>query len=109
MYDEAFKKQPGNEELGAQTFMANAKISNWKAAQQVSFVLPSLLSSRTILVVDHLPLRYLCFASVSTTHDILPDFHQNAQNFQRRAFFVLEYHVCCTTGTLKSCAYIFQC
>jgi hypothetical protein len=38
MYDEAFKKQPGNEELGAQTFMANAKISNWKIAQQVSIV-----------------------------------------------------------------------
>ncbi|KIJ41164.1 hypothetical protein M422DRAFT_31798, partial [Sphaerobolus stellatus SS14] len=36
MYDEAYKKQPNNEELGAQTFMANAKISNWKVAQQVS-------------------------------------------------------------------------
>jgi len=36
MYDEAYKKQPGNEELGAQTFMANAKISNWKVAQQVN-------------------------------------------------------------------------
>ncbi|KAF8583207.1 actin cytoskeleton organization protein [Ramaria rubella] len=36
MYDEAYKKQPMNEELGAQTFMANAKISNWKMAQQVA-------------------------------------------------------------------------
>lgn len=36
MYDEAYKKQPGDEELGAQTFMANAKIGNWKVAQQVN-------------------------------------------------------------------------
>jgi hypothetical protein len=40
MYDEAYKKQPGNEELGAQTFIANAKISNWKVAQQVNLSYP---------------------------------------------------------------------
>lgn len=39
MYDEAYKKQPNNEELGAQTFVANAKISNWKVAQQVNAIL----------------------------------------------------------------------
>lgn len=35
MYEDAFKHQPGNEELGSQTFMANVRIGNWKAAQQV--------------------------------------------------------------------------
>jgi hypothetical protein len=47
MYDEAYKKQPGNEELGAQTFMANAKIGNWKVAQQVNTThfLPSSCAS----------------------------------------------------------------
>lgn len=35
MYDAAYKKQPTNEELGAQTFFANVRASNWKSAQQV--------------------------------------------------------------------------
>ena len=36
MYEDAYKQQPGNEELGSQTFFANVRIGNWKAAQQVS-------------------------------------------------------------------------
>ncbi|KAJ3875923.1 actin cytoskeleton organization protein [Lentinula edodes] len=36
MYDAAYKKQPTNEELGAQTFFANVRASNWKSAQQVA-------------------------------------------------------------------------
>lgn len=36
MYEDAFKHQPGNEELGSQTFMANVRIGNWKAAQQIA-------------------------------------------------------------------------
>ncbi|CCM04607.1 uncharacterized protein FIBRA_06789 [Fibroporia radiculosa] len=36
MYEDAFKQQPGNEELGSQTFMANVRIGNWKAAQQIA-------------------------------------------------------------------------
>ncbi|KAF5377028.1 hypothetical protein D9757_007708 [Collybiopsis confluens] len=33
MYEAAYKKQPANEELGAQTFFANVRASNWKSAQ----------------------------------------------------------------------------
>ncbi|KAJ3842483.1 actin cytoskeleton organization protein [Lentinula raphanica] len=36
MYDAAYKKQPTNEELGAQTFFANVRANNWKSAQQVA-------------------------------------------------------------------------
>ena len=35
MFDDAFKQQPTNEELGAQTFFANVRTGNWKVAQQV--------------------------------------------------------------------------
>lgn len=35
MFEDAFKQQPENEELGAQTFFANVRTSNWKVAQQV--------------------------------------------------------------------------
>ncbi|KIY72188.1 actin cytoskeleton organization protein [Cylindrobasidium torrendii FP15055 ss-10] len=34
MYEEAWKKDPGNEELGAQAFLANIRAGHWKAAQQ---------------------------------------------------------------------------
>ncbi|PFH54291.1 hypothetical protein AMATHDRAFT_38233 [Amanita thiersii Skay4041] len=36
MFEVAFKQQPSNEELGAQTFFANVRAANWKAAQQVA-------------------------------------------------------------------------
>jgi len=35
MFEEAYKQQPTNEELGAQTFFANVRASDWKSAQQV--------------------------------------------------------------------------
>jgi N-terminal acetyltransferase B complex non-catalytic subunit len=35
MFEEAYKQQPSNEDLAAQTFFANVRILNWKAAQQV--------------------------------------------------------------------------
>lgn len=35
MFDEAFKKQPLNEDLGMQTFFANVRAGNWKSAHQV--------------------------------------------------------------------------
>jgi N-terminal acetyltransferase B complex non-catalytic subunit len=38
MFDDAFKQQPTNEELGAQTFFANVRTGHWKAAQQVILV-----------------------------------------------------------------------
>ncbi|KAI0748133.1 N-acetyltransferase B complex non catalytic subunit-domain-containing protein [Daedaleopsis nitida] len=36
MYEDAYKQQPANEELGTQTFYANVRIGNWKAAQQIA-------------------------------------------------------------------------
>jgi N-terminal acetyltransferase B complex non-catalytic subunit len=36
MFDEAYRAQPNNEELGAQDFFANVRTGNWKSAQQVS-------------------------------------------------------------------------
>lgn len=35
MFEEAYKQLPANEDLGAQTFFANVRASNWKSAQQV--------------------------------------------------------------------------
>ena len=37
MFDNAYKQQPTNEELGAQTFFANVRTGNWKVAQQVCY------------------------------------------------------------------------
>lgn len=39
MYEAAWKQQPGNEDLGAQTFSANARTGNWKSAQQACDIL----------------------------------------------------------------------
>jgi N-terminal acetyltransferase B complex non-catalytic subunit len=36
LYEDAFKKEPRNEELGSQTFMAMIRIGSWKLAQQLS-------------------------------------------------------------------------
>jgi N-terminal acetyltransferase B complex non-catalytic subunit len=35
MFEAAYKKFPQNEEYGAQAFMANVRLGNWKGAQQV--------------------------------------------------------------------------
>ncbi|KAG8891705.1 hypothetical protein FRC00_013243, partial [Tulasnella sp. 408] len=49
MFEDAFKKQPGNEELGAQTFMSHIRVGSWKNAQIIalklfkSFKLPKYL------------------------------------------------------------------
>jgi N-terminal acetyltransferase B complex non-catalytic subunit len=37
MFEEAYKKCPTNEDLGAQTFFANVRASHWKSAHQVCF------------------------------------------------------------------------
>lgn len=34
MFEEAYKQQPGNEDLAAQTFFANVRAQRWKFAQQ---------------------------------------------------------------------------
>ncbi|KAG6874208.1 hypothetical protein C0995_003754 [Termitomyces sp. Mi166 len=36
MFEEAYKQQPLNEELGAQTFFANVRAGHWKSAQQIA-------------------------------------------------------------------------
>ncbi|KAF8910991.1 actin cytoskeleton organization protein [Gymnopilus junonius] len=36
MFDEAYKQQPTNEDLGAQTFFANVRVSRWKSAHQIA-------------------------------------------------------------------------
>ncbi|CAK5277392.1 unnamed protein product [Mycena citricolor] len=41
MFEEAYKQQPGSEDLAAQTFFANVRVQNWKAAQQVSTSIPA--------------------------------------------------------------------
>ena len=36
MFEDAYKRQPQNEELAMQTFFAQLRTGNWKASQQVS-------------------------------------------------------------------------
>ncbi|KAG5727952.1 N-alpha-acetyltransferase 25, NatB auxiliary subunit [Termitomyces sp. T112] len=36
MFEEAYKQEPSNEELGMQTFFANARAGHWKSAQQIA-------------------------------------------------------------------------
>ncbi|KAJ7285761.1 actin cytoskeleton organization protein [Mycena rebaudengoi] len=36
MFEEAYKQHPTNEDLAAQTFFANVRVLNWKAAQQIA-------------------------------------------------------------------------
>ncbi|KIM49319.1 hypothetical protein M413DRAFT_438506 [Hebeloma cylindrosporum] len=36
MFEEAYKKQPTNEDLGCQTFFANVRANHWKAAHQIA-------------------------------------------------------------------------
>ena len=48
MYEDAYKQQPANEELGQQTFFANVRIGNWKAAQQVRVPLLGKLWALTV-------------------------------------------------------------
>ncbi|KAF5381081.1 hypothetical protein D9615_004014 [Tricholomella constricta] len=36
MFEDAYKQQPANEELGAQTFFAHVRAGHWKSAQQIA-------------------------------------------------------------------------
>ncbi|KIY43365.1 actin cytoskeleton organization protein [Fistulina hepatica ATCC 64428] len=36
MFEEAYKQQPTNDDLGAQTFFANVRAGRWKSAQQIA-------------------------------------------------------------------------
>lgn len=44
MFEDAYKQQPGSEELGAQTFFANIRAQQWKSAQQVKRASRQVLS-----------------------------------------------------------------
>jgi N-terminal acetyltransferase B complex non-catalytic subunit len=56
LYEFAFKKQPQNEDLGTQAFMAMVRIGQWKTAQQVSLKLSRTFSN------DH---RFLAWSVTS--------------------------------------------
>ena len=47
MFEDAFKKQPHNEELGAQTFMSMIRVGSWKSAQVVALKLFKTFSGKT--------------------------------------------------------------
>jgi len=50
MFEEAYKQQPHNEELAAQTFFANVRALQWKSAQLVCFrTSPSCILMQSIL------------------------------------------------------------
>jgi hypothetical protein len=58
LFEEAFKQQPDNDELGRQAFFANVRAGNWKAAQLVR---PSVLwitgaARATSQTTSHMPL-----------------------------------------------------
>ncbi len=44
MFEEAYKQQPLNEELAAQTFSANVRAGQWKAAQLVRIIIATHFS-----------------------------------------------------------------
>ena len=47
MFENAYKQQPTNEDLGAQTFFANVRTGNWKTAQQVRLLCVYCISAIT--------------------------------------------------------------
>jgi hypothetical protein len=47
LFEDAFKQQPDNDELGRQAFFANVRAGNWKAAQLVRFFYTLIADSAT--------------------------------------------------------------
>jgi N-terminal acetyltransferase B complex non-catalytic subunit len=74
MYEEAYKRQPTNEELGAQTFFAQVRTGNWKNAQQVC------TNTKLVLTCAFI---YMIYA----------DCYQNAQAVPGRSLPVLEHYM----------------
>ena len=68
MFEEAFKKEPTNEDLGVQTFLANVRAGHWKTAQQVGY-----------------DIKYLYFLTARTT-----DCDQDMEAVQEGGIFILE-------------------
>ena len=52
MFEDAYKQQPNNEELGAETFFATVRATNWKAAQQVNSFLIKPVACRSSYVAN---------------------------------------------------------
>lgn len=57
MFDEAYRKVPNNEELGAQDFFANVRTGNWKSAQQVRSSCSAQSKPGSIFFGSRLPQR----------------------------------------------------
>jgi hypothetical protein len=54
MFEEAFKKVPTNEDMGAQTFFANIRTANWKSGQQVLICAYNMIFICVIALDDRL-------------------------------------------------------
>jgi hypothetical protein len=64
LFEDAFKQQPDNDELGRQAFFANVRAGNWKAAQLVRispFCRPTATSCERIVALFVL----FCFETAS--------------------------------------------
>lgn len=73
MYDEAYRVQPDNIDLGDQAFFANVRTGNWKAAQQIATKLHKSFGqfqsnpAQAQVVVNALPDRYLYWSALAAT------------------------------------------
>jgi hypothetical protein len=64
LFEDAFKQQPDNDELGRQAFFANVRAGNWKAAQLVRISplrRPTATSCERIVAL----FVFLCFETAS--------------------------------------------
>ena len=64
MYDEAYRVQPDNIELGDQAFFANVRTGNWKAAQQIAQRLHKSFGTGNY-ATHALPDRYLYWSALA--------------------------------------------
>ena len=85
MFEAAYKKFPQNDEYGAQAFMANVRLGNWKAAQQVS---PSEVCP--VLLMYHVTRCH--YFSVG---------YEASQKLKGRSIYLLEYHVHNTASAFR--------
>jgi hypothetical protein len=61
LFEDAFKQQPDNDELGRQAFFANVRAGNWKAAQLVRFIYTLITGSATASFRSY---RFTCAISL---------------------------------------------
>ena len=103
MFEEAYKQQPANEELGAQTFFANVRASNWKSAQQVkrftSFHVLDVYSVRLYRMAE-IP---RCFAKTEGASQVATRMYKQ---FQEDRY--LYWSVLCTVLQVRSALVCFR-